>query len=98
MNHLQRVEGVEAVRLEVDSLGLESLLKRIETTLALVQTAETLYRLGSTCDADRFYARAWETYYGAKDELSNISIDKFRQRHLRDTLGNIRALLHLISP
>jgi len=97
MNHLQCLEGVERVRLEVESIRLESLFTRIDATLALARTAETLYRSGSISDADRSYAKAWEAYYEAKDELGSLSIDQERRHHLADTLKHIRDLLHVVS-
>jgi hypothetical protein len=98
MNHLQCLENVERVRLEVESIRLESLFKQIDTTLALLRIAETLYRSGSTSDADRFYAKAWEAYYEASDQLKSSSIDQERRDHLADTLRQIRVLLHALSP
>jgi hypothetical protein len=98
MSSLACFGEAETIGLADEKIGLESVVKQIAMTVAMAHVAKTLYRLDATWDADRFFAKAWEAYYKAVDQLGLLSIPDERRDHLAGILKGIRFALHSLSP
>jgi hypothetical protein len=98
MSQLGCFGEVETIGFADEKIGLESVVKQIGMTVAMAHMAKRLYRLDATGDADRFFAKAWEAYYKAVDQLGLLSIPGERRDHLAAILKGIRFALHSLSP